>query len=577
MEVRARGGDFDAVARLWDACGLPDFEQLGAEHHSRTVFKLWQWRTSGDGMIDPDWFAKKLARLDIVEGDIDQLASRIAAVRTLCFIAQRGDWIADAAGWTAQTQVLETRLSDALHAALAQRFVDRRLALLIRDAGQRHAALPVAVGADGTVAVDGEAIGTLKGFQFKVDAQARASDHRLLLAAAEKHLRAEMARRATALAEGEDAALALVSVAGETPRIAWHGDVVATLAKGPTLVQPAILIEPALRRLEVPQVQAIVERLQRFVAAQLARHAGPLAAMGEAAGDLFTPPRVRALLAALVDGGGFVARTGVDEQLAAMSTEERPLLRKIGLTIGSLDLFHPLLLKPEAVRWRAALLAAQQGGRLPVLPPHGAVWQKDGPVVGLGIAGFRRCGEGWLRIDMAERLARQAHAARLQAEAKPPAPIAGGDEHDENHGGHEVASAPPPAGFAIDPALATSLGLDTGARRGLLQAFGFRSVGEPELDRWRWSGHRGRDKKPRRKQGRRPHPARPDAAAKTGQPVVAPAKPRKDKRHKTGKPGGAPPPPPPRPDRPDRPARRGPSPHSPFAGLAAMLADARKD
>ncbi|MGH6651575.1 MAG: helicase-related protein [Sphingopyxis sp.] len=590
MEVRARGGDFDAVARLWGACGLPDFEQLGAEHHSRTVFKLWQWRTSGDGMIDPDWFAKKLARLDIVEGDIDQLASRIAAVRTLCFIAQRGDWIADAAGWTQQTQALETRLSDALHAALAQRFVDRRLALLIRDAGQRGAALPVAVGADGTVAVDGEAIGTLKGFQFKVDAKARASDHRLLLAAAEKHLRAEMARRAASLAEGDDSTLALVSVAGEAPRIAWHGDVVATLAKGPTLVQPAILIEPALRRLEVPQVQAIVERLQRFVAAQLARHAAPLAAMGEAAGDLFTPPRVRALLAALVDGGGFVAREAVDGQLVAMSPDERPLLRKIGLTIGSLDLFHPLLLKPEAVRWRAALLAAQQGGRLPVLPPHGAVWQKDGPVVGLGIAGFRRCGEGWLRIDMAERLARQAHAARLQADAKPAAPIAGGDEHDEDHGGHEVAATPPPAGFAIDPALATSLGLDAGARRGLLQAFGFRSVGEPELDRWRWSGHRGRDKKPRHKQGKKqgarpgqraPQRGRPDAPAPNGVAVAGPGKPRKDhkdKRRKPGKQGAAPPPPrQDRPERSDRTPRRGPSPNSPFAGLAALLADARKD
>src|SRR3546814_1117760 len=144
MEVRARGGDFDAVQRLWDVCGLPDFEQLGAEHHSRTVLKLWQWLTSGDGMIDPDWFARRLARLNDVEGDIDQLASRIAAVRTLCFIAQRGDWIAGAAGWTEQTQALESRLSDALHAALAQRFVDRRLALLIRDAGQRNAALPVA-------------------------------------------------------------------------------------------------------------------------------------------------------------------------------------------------------------------------------------------------------------------------------------------------------------------------------------------------------------------------------------------------------------------------------------------------
>jgi ATP-dependent RNA helicase SUPV3L1/SUV3 len=576
MEVRARGGDFDAVERLWDVCGLPDFEQLGAEHHSRTVFKLWQWRTSGDGMIDPDWFARRLARLNDVEGDIDQLASRIAAVRTLCFIAQRGDWIAGAAGWTEQAQALESRLSDALHDALAQRFVDRRLALLLRDAGQRGTALPVAVGADGTVAVDGEAIGTLKGFQFKVDPVAKASDHRLLLAAAEKHLRAELARRATALAEGDDAALSLVAEPGTAPRLAWHGHVVATLTRGPTLVQPAIQIDPSLRRLEPGQVQAIAERLQRFVAAQLARHAGPLAAMGEAAGDLFTPPRVRALLAALTDNSGTIGRAAVEEQLNALTADERPQLRKLGFTIGSLDIFHPLLLKPEAVRWRAALTAAQQGAPVPALPPHGAVLQKTGSQAGLAIAGFRRCASGWLRIDMAEKLARQAHAARMQAAAPPTSPVAGGAEHHhDDHGEEEVHSAAPP-GFVIDPALATSLGLDEETRRALLGSFGFRGVGDPALQRWRWSGLRkAADKRPRRKKDRKGSDNAPRAAA-NGAARRPPADQAKGKRGKPGKPRpdtGRPP----RPDRPDRSPRRGPSPNSPFAGLAALLADARKD
>ena len=576
LEVRARGGDFDAVQRLWDVCGLPDFEQLGAEHHSRTVLKLWQWRTNGDGMIDPDWYARKLARLNDVEGDIDQLASRIAAVRTLCFIAQRGDWIAGAAGWTEQTQDLESRLSDALHAALAQRFVDRRLALLLRDAGQRHAALPVAVAADGTVAVDGEPIGTLKGFQFKVDPVARASDHKMLLAAAEKHLRAELARRATVLAEGDDNALALVSEAGTPPRLAWHGHVVATLGRGPTLVQPAILIDPSLRRLESQQVQAITERLQQYVAQQLARHAGPLAAMGEAAGDLFTPPRVRALLAALVDGSGLVARAAVDEQLSVMAAEERPQLRKLGLTIGSLDLFHPQLLKPEAVRWRAALIAAQQGGTIAALPPHGAVWQKEGAGIALGIAGFRRCGAGWLRIDMAEKLARQAHAARLQAAAPPPAPIAGADPHHDlepdlpEESGNGLPAASPP-GFAIDPALATSLGLDAEARRALLQSFGFRTIGEPALERWRWSGRKSAEKRPRRKHGNKNGGnAKGTTPSTNGHTARPPAKRGKGPATKSDRPA-------PRPPERDRPPRRGPSPNSPFAGLAALLAGARED
>ena len=57
---------------------------------------------------------------------------------------------------------------------------------------------------------------------------------------------------------------------------------------------------------------------------------------------------------------------------------------------------------------RAALIAAQQGSPVPALPPHGAVLQKAGSHAGLTIAGFRRCATGWLRIDMAEKLARQA-------------------------------------------------------------------------------------------------------------------------------------------------------------------------
>ncbi|WP_422058940.1 helicase-related protein [Sphingopyxis sp.] len=575
MEVRMRAGEPEAVERLWDVCGLPDFEQLGAEHHSRTVFKLWQWRTSGDGTIDPDWFAKRLARLDDTDGDIDQLASRIAAVRTLCFIAQRGDWIAGGAGWTEQTQALESRLSDALHAALAQRFVDRRLALLLRDAGQRHAALPVAVGPDGTVAVDGEAIGTLKGFSFKVDAKARASDHRMLLAAAEKHLRSELARRAATLAAGEDNGLSLVSEPGTAARLAWHGDVVATLARGPTLVQPTIQIDPSLRRLEPQQVLAISERLQAFVAQQLARHAGPLAMMGEAAGDLFTPPRVRALLAALVDGGGTASRAAVEEQLAAITADERPQLRKLGLTIGSLDIFHPQLLKPEAVRWRAALMAAQQATAVPALPPQGAVIQKTGNHAALTIAGFRRCANGWLRVDMAEKLARQAHAARMQAAAPPSAPLAGtGDDQDEHHDGGDQTPLP---GFVIDPALATSLGLDDETRRALLGSFGFRSIGDAALDRWRWAGLKRPDQRERRKRGKQGK--KDETTAKPATRSERPRRPAQHGQNRHGKPGTTPKPPEAaaRPPRPDRPARRGPSPNSPFAGLAALLADARKD
>ena len=556
--VVAAERDEGAVRRLWDVCGLPDFEQLGAEHHSRTVLKLWQWRMAGNGQIDRDWFAARLARHSSTDGDIGALAARIAAVRTLCFIAQRGDWIADAPGWAAATAEQEAKLSDALHHALAQRFVDRRLALLLRDAGRRGGELTVGINAEGIVAVDGEPLGTLEGFQFRVDPAARAGDHRLLLAAADRHLQTEMARRMQALAACDDAALTLVGGAGDMPALAWQGHRVARLTRGSALTRPTILLEPALKRLDPALGQAVRDRLLAFVAASLAKHAAPLAAMADASGDLFTPPAVRALLAALTDGAGQASRHLVDAALGALPPDERRVLRQYGLLIGSLDLYHPQLLKPEAVRWRAALLSVWRGTALPALPPAGAVQVTSGDPAGLRIAGFRSVGDGWLRADMVERLARQAHAARLQAEAPvgalPPPPKG---ETEDGPVPDEPVTLP---GFAIDAALATSLGLTGLARRQLLAALGFRPLGELTHERWRWTGkvHRARVADARTK---RPVPKARVAASERGGDAPGSAPPARRAPPQKGTP-------------PPRAPQRSAS--SPFAGLAEMMAAARK-
>ena len=119
----------------------------------------------------------------------------------------------------------------------------------------------------------------------------------------------------------------------------------------------------------------------------------------------------------------------------------------------------------------------------------------------------------------------------------------------------------------------------------LLQAFGFRSVGDPALQRWRWSGLKAADKRKRRKHkagDKRPetkattstdgHPARHRAKpGKTGKPNTAKGQRPQGQQQSKGEAR------PPRTDRPDRPVRRGPSPNSPFAGLAALMAEARKD
>jgi ATP-dependent RNA helicase SUPV3L1/SUV3 len=460
--VRDRVRGRAQVARLWAACSLPDFQKLGPEHHARLVRRLWEHLSTASGHLPPDWVAGEIARLDRVEGDVATLAGRIAAARTWTYVTHRADWLAAPAEMAGRAVALEEKLSDALHAALVQRFVDRRTSVLLRDIGRDAALLPVEVDADGAVSVDGEAIGTLRGFRFTVDPQARRADRRLLLAAAERRLGRVLGDRARALVAATDTAFALDLTPGHPPALAWDGDTVATLAAGSALA-PGLRLDKPLLALSADAQRAVRERLGAWLASQRARHLAPLSRIETEARAPATPPALRAILARLVDAGGVLPRGEVDEPLAALGREERARLRRLGVVIGVLDLFHPALLRPGAARWRMVLRALRSGRPVSAMPPAGAtLMAAEGNEEGLAVAGFRRFADQWLRIDLAERVARAAHEA--------------------------IARGAP---FRIDAPSLVSLGLSAPAFAALMRQAGFRPVAPAGEDSPNWA-FRGR-------------------------------------------------------------------------------------
>jgi ATP-dependent RNA helicase SUPV3L1/SUV3 len=462
--VRDRARHPAMVARLWAACSLPDFRKVGPDHHARTVHRVFHHISENNGYIPVTWFADELARLDQAEGDIDTLGGRIAAVRTWSYIAQRPDWLEDPAHWAARAQALEEKLSDALHARLTERFVDRRTAVLMRELGEDPALLDVVVADDGQVLVEDEAIGRLDGFAFTVDPLARTGDRKRLLAAAERRLPKERARRAAALVAAPDTAFALDP---DALAIRSDGHIVARLSPGRSLTDPRIKADAALDTLNPSDRDQVMARVERWLTAALARPLAPLLAMTESSTDLFTPARVRALLAPLAARGGFAERSTVDAALATLDADDRRILRQAGLTVGSLDVYDPRLLKPDALRIIAILAAVQSKSPCPTLPPAGTtVTSMTGT-----LPGYRAFGTKQVRIDLVERVARALHDKRKSS-----------------------------AGFMPDPALATSFGIDPATFTAILRACGFR-VG-PE-GQWTWRS------RPRA----RPEPAKPKSPA----------------------------------------------------------------
>lgn len=464
------------VRRFWTTCSLPDFRQAGVDTHSRFVARLWE--DLRHGYLGGDYVARSIAELDNPSGDIDTLQMRIAAIRSWAYIAQRPDWVLAREEMAARARAAEARLSDALHARLTERFVNRRTSVLMKKLGPDAGLLPVTI-ADDAVEVDGEHIGQLAGFRFRVDPGARLADRKLLLAAAERHLPALLAERAERLIDAIADGTAPLAISGTA--LTWSGEALARLVAGKSISKPRLQADPALEALPPARRQALLTALEGWLAQEL-RPLLPLAKLEAAATDPTAGPELRALLIRLVETGGILDRgeSGLDR----LDPAQRGMLRKLGVRVGALDLFLPAMLKRAALTaWSA--VHAVRGGKI---IPHPSGMPPVLPLTGKALPppGYRALGKQALRIDLAEKLLHTAHGLRTGAGKAP---------------------------FAIDPAVAVSMGLGTAAYAQLLRLAGFHPLlprplatgafGPPAPLKWRW--------RPTRRQAESHRPAPPPA------------------------------------------------------------------
>ena len=474
-------GGARSVARLWEACGLPDYRKTGAETHARLVARIFRHLSEGDGKLPAAWVASELAHLDRLSGDVETLADRIAGARTWTYIAHRPDWLGDAPHWAMRTREVEDRLSDALHTALTQRFVDRRTAVLLRDLKARGDDQRVEIDPDGAVAVEGEVIGRLDGFRFTADPLARAGEQRLLLAAAERALVKEFARRAGQVAVADNAAITLDFAGRMPPRLLWNGARIASLRKGRDALAPRIEIDRSLAALTAADRQLVQTRLAAWFTTSLAGELGPLVTLAALRESL--SPVARGLIVRLVERLGALRRCDADEQVMALIRTDRQAMTRVGVRLGVEHVFLPALLRPEATRWRLALWAIWNDiAEVPTLPPPGRVSIAVDALMPTGFieaAGFWRIGSEAVRIDMVDRLARAID-------------------------GRRDGRAP----FTADPNWAASAGLTRDGLARLMRALGYRLQLVDGAAQFAWNGQR-------RGQRRAPSQQGPESDART--------------------------------------------------------------
>lgn len=405
-----------AARRLWEICQIPDFRKLSNADHLNLLRRIYKDLAGPKGVIAHDWIASQVSRLDNVQGDIDTLAARIAGIRTWTYVANRRDWLADAAHWAYVTRSIEDKLSDALHERLTQRFVDRRTSVLMRELRQRGE-LSVTIEETNEIVVEGHAIGRLDGFSFRADPSAAGDEHKMLESAADRTLKAEIARRAKIFTNIGWKTLKLDFSHGlHNPRLLWQDAPVAVIVKGGSAYEPqARLIADTM--LAGPPAEQVRDKCQAWLDERLAAKLEPLIklkaeldAPGDGDGEAPLSGLARGIAFQLLERYGVLPRGQVAEELRQVDQDARKGLRRFHIRIGAIALYMPPVLKPHAVELRLMLWAVWNDIRaLPPQPTPGLVWIQTAPSAPrefYEIAGFRLIGENEaVRLDMLERLA----------------------------------------------------------------------------------------------------------------------------------------------------------------------------
>jgi ATP-dependent RNA helicase SUPV3L1/SUV3 len=398
------------VRLLWEACQVPDFRKITDDSHAKLCARIFSHLARGQTLPE-DWLASQFDALSRVDGDIDTLMARLAGVRVWSYIAARADWLRDAAAWQARAREVEDALSDALHAGLTARFVDRRAAHLMRrlEAAESEGELLSAVTARGEVVVEGHPVGHVAGFAFHPDPTTAGAEKRLVQRAARRALREEMPRRVALLEAAPDSDFSLQP----DHTLRWDAVEVARLRPGASLLRPQIEVSDS-EFLDGRQRERLRQRLALFVAALVGRDLAPLLRALESGrhdGEL------RGALHRLEESGGLVP--GPTE--ITIPPPLRARLKRLGVRAGRFALYVPELLKPRPAALRALLWAVRHGCATPTLPAPGPVSLKMPSDTDIGpwqMMGWIPAGPVLVRLDIAERVAAElAWATRARPTA----------------------------------------------------------------------------------------------------------------------------------------------------------------
>lgn len=422
--IKAKIENEENLSLLWNICQIPDFSNTLSGMHFNLLEKTFELLLS-KGKLDNEWIKSQITRLDRYDGEIDTLLNRIANVRTWTFITNRSNWLDETEYWQDQAKTIEDKLSDELHERLTQRFVDKKIVVLNKTLKEFNN-LEAIVRIDGKVFVEGEEVGTLKGFDF-IPTLSDGENAAPILSAARKTLPKEISRRVKELLMSDNAAFKF----DNDGNILWQSNIVASLVNGENIYSPKININSSelLSDEQIKQIQLrIIEAVEGNIKSILSeainlkdpsfqkiekKHFNnnqneEKSAEEEKLHIINLSGKALGIAYEVYEGLGSAKTSSLSMSINTLSDDEKTQLAKLGLRLGIETIYLPNLLKPSAIKLRALLWSVfYQNFPDHGTPPDGRVsviMQPEANHDFLRAIGFVPLGDLALRADIAERL-----------------------------------------------------------------------------------------------------------------------------------------------------------------------------
>jgi len=408
------------VKQLWDVCQIPDFRNLTIDAHVRLLQDIYRLLYANGAKIPDSFMEKQITRLDETLGDVDVLSSRLASIRTWTYCANKSSWMRPENNWVNRAREVENRLSDALHEALIERFVDRRTSKLLKGMGS-ETYMSATIKDNGDVVVDDQIIGHLEGLKFTPSESTSELESKAVQAAAEKVVAPEVDRRLTSLCGGMHSIFTL----SDRGQILWGGKVVGKVGAGGTPMNPdAELVGGELGNENLKHLA--VARMRDYLRAEASNKFRPLIELKEIQARESTVPEARGFAYTLYENFGTVDRKDHWKTLRDLDQRARRQLREANVQFGQYNIYIRDLMKPAPARLLSILTAYGAGGdRKPFIPfagvtsiPNEGDFASDNfSAQALSMAGYRAVGPRIARFDILNRLGNQIRQAQQQNEA----------------------------------------------------------------------------------------------------------------------------------------------------------------